>query len=158
GVVFDPAAAEWWQRNPRSGWQYEPMNMEGKLGADQHNAHVQPTGAYHYHSIPTGLLDKLSHEHAAVTLLGWAADGFSNYGPLEYSDSTGGKGPLKKMKSSYQVKKGERPSNPGPGGKYDGAFVADYEYVNGSGDLDECNGLVGPTPEFPEGIYHYFVT
>jgi hypothetical protein len=24
-----------------------------------------------------------------------------------------------------------------------------------TGDLDECNGHVGPTPEFPNGIYHY---
>src|SRR5262249_28293836 len=26
------------------------------------------------------------------------------------------------------------------------------------GDLDECNGRFGVTPEFPEGIYHYYVT
>ena len=25
-------------------------------------------------------------------------------------------------------------------------------------DLDECNGHFGPTPEFPEGIYHYHTT
>ncbi len=25
-------------------------------------------------------------------------------------------------------------------------------------DLDECNGHVGPTPEFPDGIYHYHCT
>lgn len=158
GVVFDPAAAEWWERNPRSGWQYEPMHMEGKLGADQHNAHVQPTGAYHYHSVPIGLLDKLSQEHPAVTLIGWAADGFPIYSRWGYSDAVNGKGPLKKIKPSFQLKKGERPTNPGPGGKYDGTFVADYEYVPDSGDLDECNGRFGPTPEFPNGIYHYFVT
>ena len=28
----------------------------------------------------------------------------------------------------------------------------------GLGDLDECNGRFGPTPEFPQGIYHYHVT
>ena len=28
----------------------------------------------------------------------------------------------------------------------------------GSGDLDECNGRVGVTPEFPGGIYHYYAT
>jgi len=27
-----------------------------------------------------------------------------------------------------------------------------------SDDLDECSGHVGPTPEFPEGIYHYHLT
>jgi len=39
-----------------------------------------------------------------------------------------------------------------------GTFKQDWEYVEGSGDLDECNGRVGVTPEFPEGIYHYFAT
>jgi hypothetical protein len=27
-----------------------------------------------------------------------------------------------------------------------------------NGDLDECSGHVGPTPEFPGGIYHYHLT
>jgi hypothetical protein len=156
GVVFDPAAAEWWNRDPRSGWQYEPMHMAGRLGADDNNAHVQPTGAYHYHSVPTGLIQKLSEGRTTMGLIGWAADGFPIYGPYGYSDAKHGKGPLKKMKSSFQLKKGKRPS--GPGGDFDGSYVADYEFVDGSGDLDECNGLFGPTPEFPEGVYHYFVT
>jgi hypothetical protein len=26
------------------------------------------------------------------------------------------------------------------------------------GDLDECNGRIGATPEFPQGIYHYYAT
>lgn len=25
-------------------------------------------------------------------------------------------------------------------------------------DLDECNGHFGPTPEFPDGVYHYHTT
>ena len=55
--------------------------------------------------------------------------------------------------------KGERPSVPdGPGGKYDGAFTADYEYVAGSGTLDECNGRFTKTPEFPKGTYAYFLS
>jgi hypothetical protein len=39
-----------------------------------------------------------------------------------------------------------------------GTFTQDYEYVAGSGDLDECNGRFGVTPEFPNGIYHYYIT
>ena len=39
-----------------------------------------------------------------------------------------------------------------------GAFTQDYEYVEGLGDLDQCNGRFGVTPEFPEGIYYYVVT
>ena len=39
-----------------------------------------------------------------------------------------------------------------------GAFTQDWEYVAGHGDLDECNGLFAKTPDFPNGIYHYFIT
>ena len=39
-----------------------------------------------------------------------------------------------------------------------GAFTQDYEYIEGLGDLDECNGRFGATPEFPDGIYYYVVT
>ena len=156
GVVFDPFAAEWWNGDRQSMWQYEPMNMEGRLGADQNNAHVQPNGAYHYHSVPTGLLEKLSQGKSKMVLVGWAADGFPMYGPLAFGNAKDTNSALKKLKSSYKVKKGVRPS--GPGGKYDGAFVADYEYVKGAGDLDECNGRFGVTPEFPQGTYYYVLT
>ena len=30
--------------------------------------------------------------------------------------------------------------------------------IMGNSDLDECSGHFGPTPEFPEGIYHYHLT
>lgn len=37
-------------------------------------------------------------------------------------------------------------------------FESDWEYVAGSGDLDECNGRFAATPEFPDGVYHYCTT
>ena len=51
GVVFDPGAAEWFNRDPRSGWQYEPLAGKINLGVDESFAHVQPNGAYHYHGM-----------------------------------------------------------------------------------------------------------
>jgi YHYH protein len=39
-----------------------------------------------------------------------------------------------------------------------GAFLQDWSYSAGSGDLDDCNGRTGVTPEFPEGIYYYMAT
>nr|MBC8464656.1 YHYH protein [Bacteroidota bacterium] len=39
-----------------------------------------------------------------------------------------------------------------------GSFLEDYEYVPGSGDLDEHNGRFCITPDYPNGIYAYFVT
>ena len=54
---------------------------------------------------------------------------------------------------------GDRPAQPeAPGGKFDGAFVQDYEYIADLGDLDECNGRFCVTPEFPDGTYAYFMT
>src|SRR5258706_4074606 len=156
GVVFDPGAAEWWNRDRNSGWQYEPLFGGGMLGVDQSHADVQPSGAYHYHGIPVGLVFALPDGKERMALVGWAADGFPIYNPVGYSDPKDATSALKSLKSSYRVKKGTRPS--GPGGAYDGTFVADYEYIAGAGDLDECNGVVGVTPDYPKGIYHYVLT
>jgi hypothetical protein len=60
------------------------------------------------------------------------------------------------MTGSYELKSGTRPS--GPGGTYDGTFVQDWQYVAASGDLDDCNGRFGITPEYPAGTYHYYLT
>ncbi len=155
GVPFDPNAAEWW--DDARLWQYEPMTPGGmNLGIDEHHAHVQPTGTYHYHGLPTGLIIQLTGEKPGMVLIGWAADGFPIYGPWGHERADDLTSSLKRVTSSYQLKKGQRPQN-GPPGQHDGTFVADYEFVPGSGDLDECNGRFGPTPEFPQGIYHYHI-
>lgn len=157
GVVFDPFAAEWWKNDPNSGWQYEPHGGAIDLGLDSSNAHVQPNGAYHYHGIPNGLVEKLGGDKPKVVLIGWAADGFPMYGPWGYSEAKNAQSPLKKLSASYGIKPGERPAG-SPGGKYDGSFVQDYEYIEGTGDLDASNGRFGVTPEFPEGTYYYVLT
>jgi hypothetical protein len=155
GVVFDPGAAEWWHGD--RNWQYEPLTMAPLyLGTDASHAHVQPSGAYHYHGIPTALVHALTGGEQKMVIVGWAADGFPIYNDLGHADPKDATTPLKSLKSSYRVKSGHRPS--GPGGTYDGKFVADYEYVPSFGDLDECNGLFGVTPEDPQGIYHYVLT
>lgn len=155
GIPFDPGANEFWNNNRYSGWQYEAMYLGPKLGLDSNNAHVQPNGAYHYHGIPTGLLNKLSKYNRPV-LLGYAADGFPIYSPYSYSEPLNAKSQLKKLKSSYKLKR-ERRSG-GPGGFPDGSFVQDFYYVPNTGDLDECNGRTGVTPEYPNGTYYYVIT
>jgi hypothetical protein len=155
GVVFDPGAAEWWHGD--RNWQYEPLTMAPLyLGTDASHAHVQPTGAYHYHGIPTALVHALTGGEQKMVIVGWAADGFPIYNNVGHTDPKDPVSPLKTLKSSYRVRSGQRPS--GPGGTYDGKFVADYEYVANLGDLDECNGLFGVTLEYPDGIYHYVLT
>ncbi|BFM18589.1 hypothetical protein R50073_47720 [Maricurvus nonylphenolicus] len=159
GVPFDPGAAEWY-RGQRGQWQYEALSGAVPLGIDNNHAHVQPNGAYHYHGLPTGLMDKLNvtpAQHSA--LIGWAADGFPIYALYGYSDGSDTNSGIGQQTSSYRLKTGKRPSaGNNPGGHYDGTFIADYEYVEGQGSLDECNGRVTKTPEFPEGTYAYFLT
>lgn len=158
GVLFDPGTAEFWQGDRTSGWNYCALGGAIGLGLDEHHAHVQPTGAYHYHGLPTGLLDHLDltpGEHSP--LIGWAADGYPVYARYGYEKK--GSKKIIEHTSSYRLKKGERPRPPAaPGGDYDGAFVQDYEYKAGLGTLDECNGRFIHTPEFPDGTYAYFLT
>jgi hypothetical protein len=155
GVPFDPFTAEFWNGDPQ--WNYEGIiNGVLYLGIDEHNAHVQPTGAYHYHAHPVGLMSKRDSDGTKMVQVGWAADGFPMYGLYGYANPSDPKSGVKAMKSSYRLRQGTRPS--GPGGKYDGSFASDFDYVKGLGDLDECNGRTGVTPEFPEGTYYYVVS
>jgi hypothetical protein len=159
GVLFDPGTAETWQNDRASGWHYEAKGGGFSLGLDANNAHVQPNGAYHYHGMPNALLQSLSGGKPKMVQVGWAADGFPIYAKWGYEQVKDTKSPIEVIKSSYRLKAGSRPGTNGqPGGKSDGVFVEDYEYVAGSGDLDECGGRFGITPEFPNGTYHYILT
>ncbi len=158
GVPFEPGTAERYQNNRQSNWHYEALTGHLNLGIDENNAHVQPSGMYHYHGLPTGLI----HAHGdpeGMSLLGYAADGFPVYSNIGYSVADDSSSELRELKSSYSLKTGTRPvGEDGPGGEYDGRFTQDWEFVEGSGDLDAFNGRFGPTPEYPDGIYHYYVT
>ena len=160
GVLLDPGTAEFWMGNRSLDWNYEALGGAVGLGLDENHAHVQPDGSYHYHGLPTLYLQKLgmvSTMHSPQ--LGWAADGFPIYALYGYRDGQDATSPIVELTSSYRLKTGHRPGSPdGPGGRYDGAFTRDYEYVAGSGTLDECNGRFCVTPEFPEGTYAYFLT
>lgn len=158
GVVFDPATAEYYQNQRGSEWNYEALGGAVDLGLDEHHGHVQPTGAYHYHGLPTALFDELSGGEEKMTLIGWAADGFPIYGLYGYEDAEDADSGVRVLRSSYRLKSGKRQGSDAPPGEYDGTYTSDYEYVEGSGDLDECNGRDGVTPEFPDGTYHYVLT
>lgn len=155
GVLFDPGAAEFWNNDFSSGWQLEPLSSAVNLGEDDNNAHVQPTGGYHYHGMPEGMIAGESGANHSP-LVGFAADGFPIYARFGYADASDPASGIAAVQSSYRLKSGTRPD--GPGGSYDGSYVADYEFVSGLGDLDENNGRSGPTPEYPAGTYYYVIT
>jgi hypothetical protein len=139
-------------------WRMEALGQTSfNFGADSNNAHVQPGGVYHYHGMPEGLITKLG-KGQAMTLVGWAADGFPVYARYGHSVATDAQSALKLIKSSYRVKATPDANRPATSLYPMGTFMQDYEYVSALGDLDECNGRSGVTPEFPGGIYHYFAT
>jgi autotransporter-associated beta strand protein len=113
-------------------------------------------GAYHHHQNPASLRAQFGDEGAGHSpILGWAFDGYPIYGPYGYATSDGS-GEIVRFDSSYQLRSGTRTS--GPGGTYDGSYIEDYEYVAGSGHLDEHNGRFGVTAEYPQGTYFYVAT
>ncbi len=126
-------------------WRYDPMSPLTMFGTDAHNAHPQPDGTYHYHGNPKALFDQNALAESPV--IGFAADGFPIFG--SYIDDGG---QIRTATSSFRLRSGNRPTGADdPGGSYDGTFVDDYEYVAGSGDLDECNGMMR------NGSYGYYV-
>ena len=165
GVLFEPGTAEFWMGDRDADWNYEALGGAVGLGLDSNHAHVQPGGIYHYHGLPTGLLEELDfvagkdEQDRHSPLIGWAADGFPVYYAFGYKQADDPKSGIVKLTTSFRLKQGQRPSgSAGPGGRYDGAFIQDYEFALGTGNLDECNGRFCVTPEFPEGTYAYFFT
>jgi len=128
------------------------------------HAHNGQGGTFHYHadanclhwhpeegetmldyddSTPAAVAQNTANgSHSAV--IGVSMDGYPIYGLWGYDDQLG----IVEMKSSYRLKEGET--------GYNG--IDDYEYDQTLGHLDVCNGHFGPTPEFPDGIYHYHST
>ena len=127
-------------------WRYDPMHAANGFAVDSHNAHAQPNGTYHYHGSPIALFEDNANQDS--TVIGFAADGFPIYGT--YFDD---QGEVRSVRSSYRLKSGDRPNGAeDPGGSYDGTFRDDYEYVEGLGDLDACNGMT------LNGAYAYYIT
>jgi uncharacterized protein (TIGR03437 family) len=114
-------------------------------------------------------------------ILGWAFDGYPVYGPYGYSDPMDARSAIKRMQPGFRLRNiTQRQTLPdwvlsfqanvsqtltsnqyGPdvSPKFPlGRYVQDYEYVAGLGDLDQYNGRFTVTPEYPNGIYAYFVT
>ena len=145
--------------NPRGDWHIEALGQSHfGFGDDDNNAHVQPNGAYHYHGIPEGFLEKRGASGGDMVLTGWARDGFPIYARWGYDDPTSADSVVRIIQSSYRLV-GSVPANRPSTDLYElGTFTEDWEYQEGSGDLDECNGRLGVTPDFPEGIYHYYAT
>jgi hypothetical protein len=152
GVKFDPGTAE--RATCESG---ETSSIEAQqdlidLGLDFNNAHVQPTGAYHYHGTSEALADAVDGDEDLVHV------GFAYDGHLVYYSRSGAYAP------SYQLSTEDRAGTncaytPAQGGEQvsfgptpDGALTEDWVFAEGSGELDRCNGIT------IDGQYVYLMT
>lgn len=121
------------------------------------DGHSGPHGEFHYHADANCVhwhpgpgeawtayswdkVDKTTHS----PIVGWAFDGFPIYGSFAWDDA----GDVTEMTSSFRLKAGAD--------GYNG--IDDFEYVEGLGTLDACNGRFAKTPEFPNGTYAYYST
>ena len=143
-------------------WRYDPMSPLNGFGTDAHNAHTQPNGKYHYHANPIAMFNQTCDNAVESPVIGFAADGFPIFGSCIKDQSTGA---IRQAQSSYALKNnggvrqdvtGYLTPTAGVGGiasdNYDGQFRSDWEFVDGSGDLDQCNGMI------VDGKYGYYVT
>ncbi len=101
------------------------------------NGHGGPRGDYHLHARPDCLFTDL--ESNTSLIIGYALDGFPILAPYVCEDE--GCASVKELQSSWQRTQDVR-----------NAWEA-HTYVEGSGDLDECNGMV-----LADGSYAYFAT
>lgn len=158
GVSIDPFTAEMFigsdgQMNPQ--YNITTLTTTENLGLDCNNAHVQPTGKYHYHGTPSAFLNDLDVDGSQMVKIGYASDGF----PLYYKFGYNASGQIVAHESGYKLKEGERGGDgvTAPDGTFNGRYFSDYEYDSNLSDLDACNGRWGKTPE-SENEYYYVVT
>jgi hypothetical protein len=167
GLEWDPIAKEFFE-NPNTGqlnydWNKHALSPNVNLGTDMNDAHVQPTGKYHYHGDPTNYIASLGVSASSHSpIIGYAADGFPIYYKYVYADANDPNSGIMEISSCFELKSGIRPGNgvTAPDGAYDGTYVEDYQYndqISGC-DLDQCNGRFGVTPEYPNGTYYYVLT
>ncbi len=120
--------------------------------------------------VPSLLARLLSDGSKHSPIIGYALDGYPIYGPWGYANSSAGA--VKRMRPGYRLRAIRQRTTWPDGtqltpGQYGppidttypaGTFSEDYEYVEGSGDLDRFNGRFAITPEYPEGTYAYFLS
>ncbi len=145
-VILAPIAAEFFTNtstgNDNTDWNENALSSNISLGTDCNNSHVFPTGMYHHHATPSAYVDDRNIGSATTTQVGWAADGFPIY--YKYGNKNGS---VVELTSSFRLKTTDRGGDgvSAPSGCPDGTYTQDYEYVDGLGDLDECNGYEDPT-------------
>lgn len=148
GVKFELETAERVVCETGETYKIEAIQDMVNLGLDFNNAHVQPTGAYHYHGISATLVESLEGDD--IVHVWYANDGFPIYYSKEWTYAP-----------SFALSSQEREWTDCSyrnsdviidGTDTDGTYVSDWEYDASLWDLDSCNGIE------LNGEYVYFMT
>lgn len=179
-VKVEPGTAETYTGSSVT-YKVAAKNLYQDVGLDPSNAHNQPTGQpgsassqkygyYHQHGMPEGQIARLGKGNNAMTLIGFAVDGFPIYARYGYQDPNNKSSGLAIMKSNYRIRTvaelqaagySDRPAaSIAPYGTFEQDWVFDAtSSLSKGGHLDACNGRYGVTPESPNtAVYHYFIT
>ena len=153
GIKFEPGTAETVTCTTGETYRVEAIQAIFDLGLDFNNAHVQPTGEYHYHGISQLLVDAYDDD-SDLALIGFAADGH-----LMYYSKSGAYTSGYALSTTARTGTGcdmSTPNAPDPGvldgTTPDGTYTSDWVFSTANGTLDECNGTV------IDGQYAYIVT
>jgi len=154
-TIFNPKDAA--SYNNAGVWHQNAYFFEGS-SFDNCLGHPAPNGEYHHHVNPKCLYNDADSTHHSP-IIGYAFDGFPVYGAYAHAN-VDGTGSIRRMTSSYALTTTTtRLNGPAVNAIFPaGAYCEDYTYTNGYGNLDEHNGRFCITPEYPSGIYAYFVT
>lgn len=170
GLTFDPGLAHQ-QQNGTHHYHANPIALRYLL--DDHVVFNAATKTYSESTAPVT-------KHSPI--IGWVRDGYPIYGPYGYSSPMDSASAVTRMRTGYQLRSitqrttlpqwaaraygvTANQSGPAVSGTYPlGRYMEDKEYLGDVGkvkgvdfDLDEYNGRFCVTPEFPSGVYAYFV-
>jgi hypothetical protein len=182
--IYNPKDAKSYQDSSvwfQNAWFWEHLIAET---FDSCIGHPNGSGEYHTHVSPACLYD-ITDSTQVSPLIGYAFDSYPIYGGYGYSDPLDTTSAVIRLKSSYRLREitdrttlpdgtildaiyygppidtnttSLDPLDDSPVAAPLGAYMEDYEYVPGLGDLDEHNGRFCITRDYPNGIYAYFTT
>jgi hypothetical protein len=94
-------------------------------------------------------------------IIGYAYDGNPIYGPYGYSNPVNSSSSIARLSSGYQLRN-SRLNGPAISQYPLGSFIDDYVWIpsvqSGKLELDQNNGRFCVTPDYPNGVYAYFLS
>ena len=163
GAVGEPLLKEWnYNRyeklknslDPENGYLFKNYNVTFEYGYGQ-VANPKALRVALNDNLGSSGLEPTTKTHSPI--IGFAYDGNPIYGPFAYQDPLDPQSSVVRMTSSYS-RNSTRSGGPSTAKYPLGTFTNDFTYNHKSGSLDENNGRFCVTPDYPEGVYAYFIT